>query len=136
FTSDAGFLVAIAGGLALYGELIWPGRVIPGLVGATLLASGGYILCQNSPSLPGLALIGLSIILFATEALANARFVAGIGGTIALSAGALLLFRGGTRIDAPAAYLLSAVFGATTTVLGHEAGRARRNKRADVTEET
>jgi membrane-bound ClpP family serine protease len=132
---DIGFLLAVTGVLGIYCEFVWPGRFVPGLLGATLLALGSYSLWQNSPTTRGLLFIVLSAALFATEALIDTRFVSGVAGTLALAGGSLTLFDGPPRLDTLPACLLAAVLGFVSTFLAREAHRARANKRADIVKE-
>ena len=76
------FLFLIAGMLAVYGELIRPGRIFPGLLGLALTGLGAYFLWLNVPTGIGLTLLTLALALFAAEAIWRVHFAFGIFGTI------------------------------------------------------
>jgi membrane-bound serine protease (ClpP class) len=123
------FLLLICGALAIYGEFIWPGRVLPGLAGAAMALTGGYFLWRNSPSGLGLELLAAAAVLLAAEALLNTYFIAGVMGTAAAASGFCKLFAGRSGIAPGLAIPLCLIFGAVTIFLSGGAKRARRNKR-------
>jgi membrane-bound serine protease (ClpP class) len=89
----AGLLLMI-GVLGIYTEITNPGVVLPGVVGViaiVLFAYAAHILPVN---VLGLLLIGAGIVLFILEIKITSHGLLGIGGTIALVAGSLLLFNG------------------------------------------
>jgi membrane-bound ClpP family serine protease len=126
------FSLAVLGTLAVYFEFVRPGRVIPGLIGALLLISGGYWLARNSPAERGIILLTGAALLFVIEAIWNTYFVAALAGTIAMGLGALQLFRQEPRIHPALAVGLSVVFGGVTAVLACSARKSRKNKWSDL----
>lgn len=129
---NAACVLVIAGILGIYAECIRPGRVLPGVVGAAVLILGAYSLDRLSPQPLGLALIAISVLLFAAEALWDSYFSCGICAAAALAAGFRLLFEGPPRISLELAIVAAAVLGPATIFLASAAKRARRNKRADL----
>ncbi len=108
------FLVGLVG---LYFELSTPGAILPGVAGAIALLLALYAFSVLPVNLAGLALILLGIALFVAEVKAASHGVLAVGGAIALVAGSLLLFSGGSagegyRVD------LSVVLPALAATLG------------------
>jgi membrane-bound serine protease (ClpP class) len=116
----------------IYSEFIWPGRIIPGLLGAAALVCGVYFLWWHSPSAVGVAFIVGAGACFAVESFWNTHFLAGLLGTACLALGASTLFDKTPRITAAVAVPASIVFGAVTSFLSYAAKRARRNKWSDM----
>jgi membrane-bound serine protease (ClpP class) len=129
---NAAFLLAVLGVLGIYIEFIWPGRILPGLLGAAALVCGCYFLARHSPSNLGLVLIGIALVLFIAESLYSTYFVAGAIATACLAIGARKLFNSVPEITAGVAIPASIVFGGVTIFLGSAGKRARRNKRSDI----
>jgi membrane-bound serine protease (ClpP class) len=131
---NAACVLVIAGILGIYLECIRPGRVLPGVVGAAVLILGAYSLDRLSPQPLGLALLAISVALFAAEAIWDSYLLFGICAAAALAAGFRLLFEEPPRISLLLAIAAAAVLGAANIFLASAAKRARRNKRADVEE--
>lgn len=129
---SSSFVLALLGILGIYNEFIWPGRILPGLLGAAALVCGSCFLWRHSPSRVGLLFIGLALVLFILESVYRTYFVAGASASACLAVGACILFREGPGIEAGIAIPVSAVFGGITTFLGSVAKRARLNKRVDL----
>jgi membrane-bound serine protease (ClpP class) len=129
---NTAFLLLIIGVLAIYGEFLRPGRLLPGLFGSIMAITGSYWLWRNSPLSPGILLIVLAVLLLIAEALWDTRFIPSILGTICLAGGFSLLFPFERRIAPTLAIPVTIVFGAVTTFLAFEIKRARRNKRLDI----
>ena len=128
---NGAFLLLLAGLLAIYCELIWPGRVIPGVLGAAAALSGAYFLYREPLQPAGLALLAAALLLLIGEARAGPYYVLGFAGTVALTAGFALLLPDSRRIAPGLAIPVSAAFGIITTFLAAIAKRARRNKWRD-----
>ena len=126
------FLLLVCGILCIYSESVWPGRVIPGLVGGVLAISGTYFLWRNSPTAIGLLLIGGAVIFFVAEAFWRVDLVSGVAGLVALTCGFCLLFPAPQGIAVRLAIPVCVIFGAITIFLMYQAKRARRNKRSDL----
>jgi membrane-bound serine protease (ClpP class) len=125
---NGAFLLLIFGLLGVYCELIWPGRVIPGVLGAATALAGAYFLFREPLQMAGLVFLGMGGLLLIAEALAAPYFLLGSLGTIALTAGFVMLLPDSRRIAPGLAIPVSALFGALTTLLASIAKRARRNK--------
>lgn len=125
---NAAFLLLIFGLLAIYCELIWPGHVMPAVLGAAAALTGAYFLFRGPLQAAGLVLLSVGIVLLIGEALAGPYFLLGTLGTIALTAGFALLSPSPRRIAPALAIPVSAIFGAISTLLASIAKRARRNK--------
>jgi membrane-bound ClpP family serine protease len=125
---NGAFLLLIFGLLAIYCELIRPGIVLPGVLGAASALAGAYFLFRESLQITGLALLAVAILLLIAEAFTAPYFLLGTLGTIALTAGFGLLLPGSRRIATALGIPVSAVFGIITTLLASVAKRAHRNK--------
>jgi membrane-bound serine protease (ClpP class) len=131
---NTSFVIAIFGVFGIYGELVRPGRIVPGVLGATSLLAGSYFLWRNSPAVLGIALTGGAAVLFAIELFLPVGGSAGALGTAALAFGACKLFARPPWIVPVIGIPLSIVFGAVTTFLACTSKRARRNKWSDLRE--
>jgi membrane-bound serine protease (ClpP class) len=106
-------LMAIAG-VGIMGEINHPGAILPGVVGAIALILFLYLSTILPVNAAGIALIILSVILFAIDLYAPTHGVLTAGGLISFFLGALLLFRGA----GPAFHLSLAWIIPTTVVIG------------------
>lgn len=120
-------VLTVFGLLAIYWELIRPGRIYPGTIGAAAVLAGGYFLWRLGPTAYGLKLLAAAGIFFVVEACWSTRLLAGVAGTAAL-----ILGSGELHIAAYLALPLGMAFGAVTIWLSAGAKRARRNKRVDL----
>lgn len=89
------YILLILGFYGLYFELANPGAVFPGVAGAICLILGFYALQTLPINYAGLMLVLLGLGLFIAEAFITSHGVLGIGGTIAMLFGSIML------IDAP-----------------------------------
>jgi membrane-bound serine protease (ClpP class) len=85
-------IVMLAVIYGLIGELSNPGAILPGVVGAIALILMLYMSAVLPVNLAGLALIGLSVILFIVDVYAPTHGVLTFGGIVAFFLGALMLF--------------------------------------------
>ena len=85
----------ILGFYGLYFELSNPGAILPGVAGAICLILAFYALQTLPINYAGLMLIVLGIALFIMEAFITSHGVLGVGGTIAMLLGSMML------IDSP-----------------------------------
>ncbi len=129
---NVGFVLAVFGTLGIYCELIWPGRIYPGILGGSALVTGGYFLARHSPTHVGIALTAVAVLLFAAEALWNTRFLAGSLGTVSLAVGFCKMFAQPPSIVRGLAIPVCILFGAATTGLCYAARLARRSKGSDI----
>src|SRR5581483_9640031 len=124
-TAANAFLLLVAGSLAIYWELVRPGRLFPGLIGCILVVASGWLLWRNRPATIGMALIAIAICLFLAEVYLPMDWVAGTAATAALACGFSLLFPAPRRIPLAMTIPVSIVFGAISAVLANSAKRAR-----------
>jgi membrane-bound serine protease (ClpP class) len=89
------YILMILGFYGLYFELSNPGAIFPGVAGAICLILAFYALQTLPINYAGLLLILLGIALFIAEAFITSHGVLGIGGTIAMLFGSVML------IDSP-----------------------------------
>jgi membrane-bound serine protease (ClpP class) len=127
------FCLLICGILGVYSELIWPGRVWPGLAGFGSLLTGGYFLGRASPGPFGLGMLALAAVMLALDACVDTSYVAGTAATAALVLGFSRLIAGPNRIQPIWAVPLCIALGAVTMALNAAGRRARQNKRVDST---
>ena len=85
-------IVMLAVIYGLIGELSNPGAILPGVVGAIALILMLYMSAILPVNLAGLALVGLSIVLFIVDVYAPTHGVLTFGGIVAFFLGALMLF--------------------------------------------
>jgi membrane-bound serine protease (ClpP class) len=89
--------------LGFYGflfELYSPGAVVPGVIGGICLILAFYAMHTLPLNYAGLALIIFAIILFVLEIKVTSYGVLGIGGTVALVLGSLMLIRTESALEA------------------------------------
>lgn len=125
------FLLLIIGGLCIYLEISSPGLVAPGVIGAILVLVGLTALSVLPISWLGVGLILLAFTFFVLEAKFAAHGVLGIGGTVSLVLGAVMLIDSpwpAIRIHWTTAIALALPFSVITIFLMTIAVRARRNK--------
>jgi membrane-bound serine protease (ClpP class) len=89
------YILMILGFYGLYFELSNPGAIFPGVAGAICLILAFYALQTLPINYAGLMLILLGIALFIMEAFITSHGVLGVGGTIAMLLGSMML------IDSP-----------------------------------
>jgi len=89
------YILMSLGWLGILMELYNPGAIFPGVIGTICLILGFYALQTLPIDFAGLALIGLALIMFILELKIVSHGVLGLGGTISLLIGALML------IDSP-----------------------------------
>jgi len=90
------YILMILGFYGLYFELSNPGAIFPGVAGAICLILAFYALQTLPINYAGLLLIILAIALFIAEAFITSHGILGVGGTIAMLMGSVML------IDSPA----------------------------------
>ncbi|MBV9073316.1 MAG: nodulation protein NfeD [Acidobacteria bacterium] len=125
------FLILIIGAAAIYFEFNHPGAVIPGVVGIIFVLLAIFALNLLPLRFAGVALLIAAFVLFILEAKLGTHGALGIGGTVLMVLGALLLVDGPIpqmRIHLLTAIAVSIPFGLLTIFLLNIAVRARRNK--------
>lgn len=100
------FLFISVGALALVYEFAHPGGGLGGVVGVVMLVLAFYSLSVLPVNLAGVLLVMLALGLFLAELFVPGLGVLAGGGAIALVAGGLLLFEGGTGVGLDLGFLL------------------------------
>jgi membrane-bound serine protease (ClpP class) len=110
-------LLMLAAIYGIIGELSNPGAILPGVVGGIALILALYMASVLPVNVAGVALIGLSVILFIADIYAPTHGVLTFGGIVSFFLGALMLFnrtdpafRLGLAYIIPATLLTAAFF--------------------------
>ncbi len=127
---NIGFILLVLGVLGVYVEFTSPGLIFPGIAGAILALLGLSSLSILPISWTGVALLVLALALFVLEAKFTSHGMLGIGGTVSMVLGALLLVNGPPemRIHLSTALAVALPFAAITMFLVSIVVKARRNK--------
>jgi len=127
---NIGFILLALGALGLYVEFSSPGTIFPGVAGGILALLGLSALSVLPINWVGAALLVLSVALFILEAKFTSHGVLGIGGTVAMILGAMLLIEAPPefRIHFLTAAAVAIPFALITIFLVSLVIRARRNK--------
>ncbi len=127
---NIGFILLVLGVLGIYIEFTSPGLIFPGIAGAILALLGLSSLSILPINWTGVALLVLALALFGLEAKFTSHGMLGIGGTISMVLGALLLVNGPPelRIHLSTALAVAIPFAAITMFLVSIVVKARRNK--------
>lgn len=127
---NIGFILLVLGALGLYVEFSHPGLIFPGIAGAILALLGLSSLAILPINWVGVALLILAIALFVLEAKFTSHGILGIGGTVCMVLGAVLLIKGPpeVRIHWGTAISVAVPFALITMFLVSLVIRARRNK--------
>jgi membrane-bound serine protease (ClpP class) len=91
---NIGFILLVLGALGIYVEFSNPGLIFPGVAGAILVLLALSALSILPINWVGVALLLLSVALFVLEAKYTSHGVLGIGGTLSMILGAVLLVNG------------------------------------------
>jgi membrane-bound serine protease (ClpP class) len=127
---NIGFILLMLGALGIYVEFSSPGLIFPGVAGAILALLGLSSLAILPINWVGVTLLLLAVTLFVLEAKFTSHGVLGIGGTVSMVLGALLLVNGPPemRIHLSTALAVAVPFALITMFLVSIVIRARRNK--------
>lgn len=127
---NIGFILMVLGVLGIYVEFTSPGLIFPGIAGAILALLGLSSLSILPINWAGVGLLALSLALFVLEAKFASHGMLGIGGTISMVLGALLLVNGppDMRIHLSTALAVALPFAAITMFLVSMVIKARQNK--------
>jgi membrane-bound serine protease (ClpP class) len=127
---NIGFILLVLGVLGIYVEFTSPGLIFPGIAGAILALLGLSSLSILPINWTGVALLVLALTLFVLEAKIASHGMLGIGGTISMVLGALLLVNGPPemRIHLSTALAVALPFAAITMFLVSIVIKARHNK--------
>ena len=127
---NIGFILLVLGAAGIYVEFSSPGLIFPGVAGGILVLLGLSSLSILPINWVGVALLLLAVTLFVLEAKFASHGILGIGGTVSMVLGALLLINGPpeVRIHLLTALAVSIPFAIITMFLVAIVIRARRNK--------
>jgi membrane-bound serine protease (ClpP class) len=128
---NTALILLVIGALAIYVEFQAPGMVAPGVIGAILVLLGLAAMSVLPINWLGAALILAGFTMFALEVKFAAHGVLGVGGSVALVLGAVMLVDSPMpemRIHWSTAVGLALPFSAITLFLLSLALKARRNK--------
>jgi membrane-bound serine protease (ClpP class) len=127
---NIGFILMVLGVLGIYVEFTSPGLIFPGIAGGILALLGLSSLSILPINWAGVGLLVLSVAFFVLEAKFSSHGMLGIGGTISMVLGALLLVNGPPemRIHLSTALAVAIPFAAITMFLVSVVIKARRNK--------
>jgi membrane-bound serine protease (ClpP class) len=127
---NIGFILLVLGALGIYVEFTSPGLIFAGVFGGILFLLGLSSLSILPINWVGVALLLLSVTLFVLEAKFTSHGVLGIGGTLSMVLGALLLVNGPpeVRIHLSTALAVSIPFALITMFLVAIVVQARRGK--------
>jgi membrane-bound serine protease (ClpP class) len=127
---NIGFILLVLGALGIYVEFSAPGLIFPGVAGGILVLLGLSSLTVLPINWVGAALLVLGISLFVLEAKFASHGILGIGGTVAMVLGAMLLIDGPPemRIHLSTALSVTIPFALITMFLVTLVIRARANK--------
>lgn len=127
---NIGFILLVLGALGVYVEFTSPGLIFPGVAGGILALLGLSSLAVLPINWAGAALLVLGVSLFVLEAKIASHGILGIGGTVAMVLGAMLLINGPPemRIHLSTALSVTIPFALITMFLVSLVIRARKNK--------
>jgi membrane-bound serine protease (ClpP class) len=127
---NIGFILLVLGVLGIYVEFSAPGLIFPGVAGGILALLGLSSLTVLPINWAGAALLILGVSMFVLEAKFASHGILGIGGTVAMVLGAMLLIDGPPemRIHLSTALAVTVPFALITMFLVTLVMRARRNK--------
>jgi membrane-bound serine protease (ClpP class) len=124
-------VLLVLGALGIYAEFSAPGLILPGVAGSIMVLLGLSAISVLPINWLGAALMVLALALFVLEAKFASHGILGIGGTLSMILGALLLIDSPIpelRIRLSTAVAVALPFAAITMLLVTLVIRARRNK--------
>jgi membrane-bound serine protease (ClpP class) len=127
---NIGYILVVLGALGIYLEFHAPGLIFPGVAGGIALLLGLSSLAVLPINWVGAALLMLALALFILEAKLASHGILGVGGTVAMVLGAVLLIDGPPelRIRLSTALAVSVPFALITMFLVTLVIRSRANK--------
>lgn len=135
---NVAFVLLIVGVLGLYVEFNHPGMFAPGVIGGIAILLALLAFQQLPVTLIGIALIVLALSLFVLEAKFPTHGILGVGGTVAMILGAIMLVQSpwtGMGVRLSTAVAVAIPFAVIATILMRAVLRSRRWKRATGREE-
>lgn len=135
---NVAFVLLIVGVLGLYVEFNHPGMFAPGVIGGIAILLALYAMNMLPVTITGLVLIALALALFVLEAKFPTHGVLGIGGTIAMILGAIMLVQSpwtGMGVRPSTAIAVAVPFAVIAIILMRAVLRSRAWKQATGREE-
>jgi membrane-bound serine protease (ClpP class) len=135
---NVAFVLLIIGVLGLYVEFNHPGMFAPGVIGGIAILLALLAFQQLPVTLIGIALIVLALSLFVLEAKFPTHGILGVGGTVAMILGAIMLVQSpwtGMGVRLSTAIAVAIPFAVIATILMRAVLRSRSWKRATGREE-
>ncbi|HXX45443.1 MAG TPA: nodulation protein NfeD [Candidatus Acidoferrales bacterium] len=135
---NVAFVLLIVGVLGLYVEFSHPGMFAPGVIGGIAMLLALYAMNMLPVTITGFVLIALALALFVLEAKFPTHGILGIGGTIAMLLGAIMLIQSpwtGMGVRPVTALAVAIPFGVIAIVLMRAVLRSRGWKQATGREE-
>lgn len=135
---NVAFVLLIIGVLGLYVEFNHPGMFAPGVIGGIAILLALLAFQQLPVTLIGIALILLAVSLFVLEAKFPTHGVLGVGGTVALILGAIMLIHSpwtGMGVQLSTAVAVAIPFAVIAAILTRAVMRSRSWKRVTGREE-
>jgi membrane-bound serine protease (ClpP class) len=127
---NVAFALILLGVLAVYWEMIHPGRVIPGAMGGAMALLGLHAISVLPLDWRGILLLLVAAPLLTLEARFALRGIAGVVGATAMASGSFLLVQDSAAfIHWGTAVGITLPFSAITVYVLRAAFQARRNKR-------
>jgi membrane-bound ClpP family serine protease len=126
---DIAFGAVIVGIFLIYWEFCSPGRIIPGMIGAGMLLTGGWILAQQQPLSPiALALLLLTPGLWVVIVLTKRTGLVTMCSAVCLCLGAMLLIPGPRHFTSWLCLPVCLALDRASLMLGRAAWLARQSK--------
>ena len=135
---NVAFILLIVGVLGLYVEFNHPGMFAPGVIGGIAILLALYAMNMLPVSITGFVLIALALALFVLEAKFPTHGILGVGGTIAMILGAIMLVQSpwtGMGVRPSTALAVTIPFAVIAIVLMRAVLRSRAWKQAAGSEE-
>lgn len=135
---NVAFVLLIVGVLGLYVEFNHPGMFAPGVIGGIAILLALYAMNMLPVTITGIVLIGLALALFVLEAKFPTHGVLGVGGTIAMILGAIMLVQSpwtGMGVRPSTAFAVAIPFAVIAIILMRAVLRSRAWKQATGSEE-
>jgi len=135
---NVAFVLLIVGVLGLYVEFNHPGMFAPGVIGGIAILLALYAMNMLPVTITGLVLIALALVLFVLEAKFPTHGVLGVGGTIAMILGAIMLVQSpwtGMGVRPTTAMAVAIPFAVIAIILMRAVLRSRSWKQATGREE-
>jgi len=135
---NVAFILLIVGVLGLYVEFNHPGMFAPGVIGGIAILLALYAMNMLPVSITGIVLIALALALFVLEAKFPTHGILGVGGTIAMILGAIMLVQSpwtGMGVRPSTALAVTIPFAVIAIVLMRAVLRSRAWKQATGSEE-